>query len=344
MKKFKLVTKLLGALVLMVSLYAGFLISSKYYKSYMASESLNNTVLGVEIKPADLQEAKKLKSGQILSKKLIKLSEIKPLWEKIAENDTLKNNFKHLNDIDFFSITYKSDSLLVNGIIAEPKKEGKFPVIIFNRGGNKEIGKVAKAKTLYSLVYGASKLAKEGYVIMASCYRESDEFGGEDINDVLNLIETVKDVKKADPNRIGMFGWSRGGMMTYLALKKSDVITTAIVGNGPTDLSELIIDRPEMETKVCAKLIPNYEKNKKEELRKRSVIYWADELDKDASLLILCGTEDKRVNPNQADKIAHKLTEINYDFILKKFKTNHSFSNKREELNKLLINWFNDKL
>jgi hypothetical protein len=46
---------------------------------------------------------------------------------------------------------------LVNGIIAELKKEGKFPAIIFNRGGNKEIGKIAKAKTLHTLIYSALK-------------------------------------------------------------------------------------------------------------------------------------------------------------------------------------------
>lgn len=344
MKKIKLIAKIVGTVTIIGSLYLGFLMSKKYYNSYIAMESLNNTVLGVEIKPTDIKEAKRLKQGQIQSKKLINLSEIKPLWNKIAKNDTLINNFKHLNDINFYAITYKSDSLLVNGIIAEPKREGKFPVIIFNRGGNKEIGKVAKAKTLYSLVYGASKLAKEGYIVIASCYRENDEFGGEDINDVLNLTETIKDVEKADSSRIGMFGWSRGGMMTYLALKKSDVITTAIVGNGPSDLSELIIDRPEMETKVCAELIPNYKKNKTEELKKRSVIYWADELDKKASLLILCGTEDERVKPNHADRIAKKLTEIDYNFTLKKFKTDHAFSDKKDELNRLLINWFREKL
>ncbi|WP_428740524.1 alpha/beta hydrolase family protein [Tenacibaculum sp.] len=344
MRKIKLFAKIIGILIIIGSLYVGFLISKKYYNSYTAMESLNSTVLGIEIKPTDIQEAKRLKQGQILSKKLINLSEIKPLWNKVAKNDTLIDNFKHLNDINFFSITYKSDSLLVNGIIAEPKKEGKFPVIIFNRGGNKEIGKVAKAKTLYSLVYGTSKLVKEGYILIASCYRENDEFGGEDINDVLNLTETTKDVEKADPNRIGMFGWSRGGMMTYLALKKSNLITTAVVGNGPSDLSELIIDRPEMETEVCAELIPNYKENKTEELKKRSVIYWADKLDKNASLLILCGTEDERVKPNHADRIAQKLTSINYDFTLKKFKTDHAFSNKKDELNALLITWFKEKL
>ncbi|WP_375580092.1 prolyl oligopeptidase family serine peptidase [Marivirga tractuosa] len=241
-------------------------------------------------------------------------------------------------------IVYKSDSLLVNGIIAEPKKEGKFPVIIFNRGGNKEIGKVAKAKTLFTLVLATSKLVEEGYVAIASCYRENDEFGGDDIHDVLNLIETSEEIEKADPNRIGMFGWSRGGMMTYLSLKHTDKIKTAVVGNGPSDMEALIKDRPEMEKWVYAKLIPNYEKNKKEELAKRSVLYWIDELDKDASLLILYGTEDKSINPNQSEKLAQKLTAINYDFTLEKFKTDHKFSNMQKERDAILIDWFNKKL
>ncbi|TYA90288.1 alpha/beta hydrolase family protein, partial [Seonamhaeicola marinus] len=121
-------------------------------------------------------------------------------------------------------------------------------------------------------------------------------------------------------------------------------IKTAIVGNGPTDLFGLISDRPEMESKVIAECVPNYLDNKESELKKRSVIYWTDELDKNSSLLILCGTNDKRVNPTQADKVADKLTEIEYDFELRKFETNHSFSDYRMELNELVIKWFNKRL
>jgi dipeptidyl aminopeptidase/acylaminoacyl peptidase len=99
-----------------------------------------------------------------------------------------------------------------------------------------------------------------------------------------------------------------------------------------------------METNVFAECIPDYLKNKKKELKKRSVIYWANELNKNSSLLILCGTNDKRVSPKQAEKIAEKLTEIDYDFELKKYETDHFFSNKKTELNKLIIDWFNKKL
>jgi len=344
MKTIKRVAIFIGILILIVALFVGFKFGMKYYKSYQNAELLTDTTLDYKISADDYKNARNLKNGEILSKKIINLSEIPPIWNNISENDSLTEVYKYLDNINFYVIIYKSDSLLVNGIIAEPKKEGKFPVIIFNRGGNKEIGKVAKGKTLYSLIYSASRLVDEEYLVIASCYRENDEFGGSDINDVLNLTETIKTMDKADSNRIGMFGWSRGGMMTYLSLKYSNKIKTAVIGNGPTDLVQLIIERPEMETEVCAKLIPSYEKNKKQELEKRSVLYWVDELDKNASLLILCGAEDKRVNPNQAENLAIKLTEINYDFMLKKFKTDHKFSDKTEELNELIINWFNTNI
>lgn len=344
MKALKLLAKIVGVLIIIAGFFVGFKVANKFYKSYQAKESLTNTILDKELKLDDFKAAKDLQSGKIYSKTLIQLSEIPPLWKDISKDDTLKKEFEYLEELNFFLITYKSDSLLVNGIVAEPKRSGKFPVVIFNRGGNKEIGKVAKGRTLFTLVLTASKLAHEGFVLIASCYRENDEFGGKDINDVLILTETVKYLEKADSARIGMFGWSRGGMMTYLALKNSDLITTAVVGNGPSDLSKSIEDRPEMETRVYAKLIPDYHLNKEEELKKRSVIYWADELSKSSSLLILSGTEDKRVNPNQADEIARKLEEINYDFKIRKFKTDHFLSNKKEELDKLLIQWFKERL
>lgn len=194
------------------------------------------------------------------------------------------------------------------------------------------------------MIIYTSKLAEQGYVIIASNYREKDEFGGSEINDVLNLTETVKEIEKADSNCIGMFGWSRGGMMTYLALQKSDRIKTAIVGNGPSDLFDLIADRPEIESKIIAECVPNYLENKETELKKRSVIYWSEELDKSSSLLILCGTNNKRVNPEQAYKVAHKLTEINYDYELRKFETDHFFSGYKTELNELAIEWFDKRL
>ena len=278
-------------------------------------------------------------NGKIVSKDLVDLSKT-PIWSKIAVNDTLINEYKYLENINFYFIKYRSDEFIVQGIVAEPKKEGKYPVVIFNRGGNRDFAKL----TIETMIMYTSKLAEQGFVIIGSNYRIKDEFGGADINDVLCLTETIKEIEKADSNSIGMFGWSRGGMVTYLALQNSDKIKTAIVGNGPTDLFGTIIDQPEMESKVISKCVPNYFENKENELKKRSVIYWANELNKNSSLLILCGTKDENVNPEQADKIAIKLKEIEYDFELMKFETDHYFTEYKKKLNEILIKWFNGKL
>lgn len=278
-------------------------------------------------------------NGKLLSKKLVDISKT-PIWNRISQNNELKPNFEHLKKLDFYFITYLSDNSKVRGLLIEPKNQGKYPVVIFNRGGNRYFAQL----TVATLIMYTSKLAEKGYVIIGSNYREKDEFGGAEINDVLNLTETVKEFEKADSNCIGMFGWSRGGMMTYLALQRSDKIKTAIVGNGPSNLFDIAKFRPKMETNVFAECIPDYWNNKESELKKRSAIYWADELDKKSSLLILCGKNDKRVNPEQAEKFAKKLKEIKYDFQLRIFDTDHFFSEYKSELNKLVIEWFDKQL
>lgn len=279
-------------------------------------------------------------NGKILRKKKVTIAEAPIIWRKISYENEIQPEFKHIEKLDFYFMKYKSDSLTVNGFIIEPKKEGKYPVVIFNRGGNRSYARV----TLGLMVKMLSKLAAQGYVIIGSDYRKEDEFGGAEINDVLSLTETIKELPKADITKIGMFGWSRGGMMTYLSLKKSKKIKTAIVGNGVSDLFATIDFRPIMETKVFAECIPKYWENKEVELKKRSAYYWVNELNKNSSLLILAGTKDKRVNHKQADKLAQKLNEIKYNFELKKFETNHFFSGKKEELDRIIINWFNQRL
>ena len=111
---------------------------------------------------------------------------------------------------------------------------------------------------------------------------------------------------RVDSTRIGMYGWSRGGIMTYLALTKTNKIKTAIIGGAPTDLLSLLDQRPEME-KVYTELIPNYLTNKKTELMNRSAIYCTDKLCRTTSYLILHGKNDWRVDYLQAAKIVSEL-------------------------------------
>ena len=131
----------------------------------------------------------------------------------------------------------------------------------------------------------------EGYIVIASQYRGNaggegqEEFGGAGVNDVLNLIDVLEEVEGADTEKIGMYGWSRGGMMTYIALTKSDQIKAAVVGGAIANQHALLADRPRMES-VLKNLIPNYHKNKEAELTKRSAVKWVGKFPKNVPILL----------------------------------------------------------
>jgi len=271
----------------------------------------------------------------LVSKTEIKLESSK-VWATISENNQLSSKYEYLKNLTFFKITYKSDNRLINGLLIEPNLDGVFPAIIFNRGGNRDFAPL----TIQTLINYTGKVAASGFVVIASNYRADEEFGGQDINDVLNLFDVLEETPKAKANCVGMFGWSRGGIMTYLALAKTNKIKTAVVGNGPSDLLEVANTRPVLETRVLAECIPNYWENKEEKLKKRSAIYWPEKLSKNSSLLILSGLNDNRQNPLQAKKMAQKLDSLNYNFKIMEVETDHFFSDQKPLLEQTLVDWF----
>jgi dipeptidyl aminopeptidase/acylaminoacyl peptidase len=256
-----------------------------------------------------------------------------------------KPYYKYLDAINIYNITYLSDGLKVKGYLIKPKKEGNYPCIIYNRGGNREFGKLNITKAIYLL----SQLAKEGYVVIASQYRGNaggegqEEFGGKDVNDVTNLIDVIKEIPEVDSTRIGMYGWSRGGMMTYLALTKTDKIKAAVVGGAPSDKTN--IDRPEMETGVYTELIPNYWKNKDAELRKRSAVYFVDKFPKNVPILMLHGNADWRVKPEHSLNLALEFEKYRIPYKLIMFEgADHGISEHRKEVNEQVLYWFDKYL
>lgn len=271
-----------------------------------------------------------------------------PIYPRLTENvngkTEWKENFRYLDSIEIYGISYLSDGLKVNGLLVKPKKKGKYPAIIFNRGGNRDFGALLIAHGAITL----GQIAKEGYVVIASQYRGNagsegqEEFGGKDVNDVTILPEVLKEIESADPNNIGMYGWSRGGMMTYIALTKTDKIKAAVVGGGVSDQVSSIEDRPEMKNKVLSELIPNYTENKEAELEKRSAIKWVDQFPKDVPILMLHGSSDWRVKPEQSLKLALEFEKHKIPYRLIMFEGgDHGISEHKEEVNEQVINWFN---
>lgn len=265
------------------------------------------------------------------------------LTKKINGETVWKEEFKYIDSIDIYKISYLSDGLKINGLMVKPKEKGNYPCIIFNRGGNREFGSL-------KMVHGAitlGRIAKEGYVVIASQYRGNggsegkEEFGGNEVNDIVILTEVLKEIESADIENIGMYGWSRGGMMTYIALTKTDKIKAAVVGGAVSDNYQTINDRPEMETIVLAELIPNYRINKEEELNKRSAIKWVDKFPKNIPILMLHGNSDWRVKPEQSLKLALEFEKHRIPYRLIMFEGgDHGISEHRKEVNEQVINWF----
>lgn len=250
--------------------------------------------------------------------------------------------------LDCAQLEYHSDQFLVQAWGLQPKapEPQKRPVIIYNRGGNSALGRLDFVSVLRQL----SPLAQQGFIVLASQYRGSvpqnqqtygkDQFGGADVQDIHQLIELAKKLPGADAENIFLYGISRGGIMSYLTARQRDDIRALAITGAPTDLVTELSRLPEMEL-VFRSLIPNYDQNKQQELRQRSVLFWAEELPATLPLLLMHGGQDKRVHPDNSKRLAARLTELQRPVKLIEFKeADHLLTDYKEQERQEMLNWF----
>ena len=241
-------------------------------------------------------------------------------------------------------ITYLSDGLKIKGYIAYPKKEGeKYPCIIWNRGGLGELGVIDSfnAQGIFGLI------ASWGYVVFASQYRGNDgsegreEFGGNDLNDVLNLMPLAEEIPSADASRWGIEGWSRGGLMTYLLLMKTDIFKAAVTVGGVSNLH-----CEKKQSKFIEQLVKRTfgdisDEQKERFCNERSVINFADKITTKTPLLIVHGTADDRVPVEDSIELSRKLLRNRTNLKLLLFEEGtHFLRDHKEELNRVRKDWF----
>jgi dipeptidyl aminopeptidase/acylaminoacyl peptidase len=265
------------------------------------------------------------------------LNSLKTSDGKIVEAKHVKIRSPWSERTECYRIKYLSDDLKVVGFIVKPRVEGaKYPVIIYNRGGNREFGKITEG-TLKYLTF----LSSNNYVVLASQYRGNDggegeeEFGGKDVNDVLNLIRVAETLSFTEPAKIAMLGYSRGGMMTYLAIKHRAQIKAAAIVGGITDLIQSYHEREEDMKRVIRELVGTDEA----EWQRRSAVYWPEKIN--VPILILHGEDDQRVNVTQVKKLSEKLTEAGKAHELVIYPGgDHGLNTHRTERNQKIFDWF----
>lgn len=264
-----------------------------------------------------------------------------PIAKRIQHHS---ENYQYLDDVEIYSIAHQSDGLFVTGFMVAPKAAGKYPVIIFNRGGNRELGSLITAHAVQIM----APLAAEGYVVLATNYRGNsgsegrEEFGGVDVNDVANLIRSSAEFDKADNSRVGLVGISRGGMMNLLTIKNHpDLNINAVISvGGISDLQMSIEHHPILE-EVCGELIPGFSENREAALKSRSANFWVNELPTDVPLLLMHSKTDEHVRYDQVEILADSLGVYGIPYQLQSFENDtHGLTNHREMVQQEVLNWF----
>ena len=147
-----------------------------------------------------------------------------------------------------------------------------------------------------------------------------DEFGGEDVNDVINLVKylptlqsTIQNIHLS--NKLYLVGESRGAMQMLLALSRSNwlqnKIEKAVSIVGLLDMNETLDKRPDM----LSMFYQNFQLNrfnKEKWINQRDPLQAINKIRNDLPILIIQGNEDIRVDLSEGLNMYNKLKSLKY--------------------------------
>jgi dipeptidyl aminopeptidase/acylaminoacyl peptidase len=188
------------------------------------------------------------------------------------------------------------------------------------------------------------RLAVAGFTVVAPQYRGSDggegkdEMGGADVHDVLNAIKLARTMSGVDSSQLFLYGESRGGMMTYQAIRDHAPVKAAAVVGGFTDLDSLLAADPR--SRGAANVIwPDYATRASEIASRRSAARWAGDIT--VPVLILHGGADPQVSPRQAMRLASALDALGRTYELRIFSGgSHTLFARAAERDAVVAEWF----
>lgn len=238
-------------------------------------------------------------------------------------------------------VIYRSSGLRVAGFVVRPAGPGPHPVLVWLRGGNRELGKIEQV-TLLNL----KLLADAGFVVIAPQYRGADggdgadEFGGADVDDVLALLPLARSLPGADAGRMYLLGVSRGAMQGMLAMRRGLPVRAAAFRGGVYDLKATLASRPELGA-VWKSLMPDQKDGFDKALERRSAVLWAGELR--APILVGHGRQDWRIRVEDALAFDEALARAGIPHKLLVYeREEHQLALHRAQWLGEVVRWFRD--
>jgi dipeptidyl aminopeptidase/acylaminoacyl peptidase len=143
--------------------------------------------------------------------------------------------------------TWKApDGTPVEGILELPpghKKGERLPLVVEIHGGPT----TAAYYKLQYWIYGRTLLPAKGYALLTPNYRGSTGYGDKfltdlighendvDVGDILAGVDALVEAGIADPQRLGVTGWSNGGYLTNCLISTTQRFKAAVSGAGIVD-------------------------------------------------------------------------------------------------------------
>jgi dipeptidyl aminopeptidase/acylaminoacyl peptidase len=247
-----------------------------------------------------------------------------------------KDGCVQLEKVKICKADYVADGNQVEALSFQPSSEGRFPGLLLIPGYQ---------RSALDYIYLGRTLAQQGFASLAvtqpgfgKSAGPADYVGPKTIDALAAGFKKFQRESYVDANKMGVFGYSRGGMAASLLAIKLDDLRASVFGAGIYDFKkaydeikmEGIRENMKAETGMTEKAI-----------KERSSVLQMERLR--SPVLILHGEKDANVPVSQALLLRDRLTELKKDFEIKLF-PNAEHSIPTNEWLPLVIDFFNRRL
>ena len=207
---------------------------------------------------------------------------------------------------------YVSNGKTVEAVTFRPAGAGPFPGILMIPGFQ---------RTALDLINLGSALAREGFAAVGitqpgfgRSQGEADYVGPNTLKVLKEGYRKFKSESYVDSHRMGVYGYSRGGMAASLLVLQLDDVRAAVFGAGVYDFQKA------HDEATIEGIRQNMERESgmtEAAIRERSSIFQMERLH--CPVLILHGEKDENVPVSQAYMLRDRLTALKKDFEIKLF-------------------------